>query len=189
MLSPQGGLGKLETLGATLEPVDLPRARDAATAGSMLTMVEAFGQHVGRLRRQAGDYGVRTRRRIAAGAFYSTADYQAATEIRMLWTRDLGRVLRRVNALVTPTLAIPAFPVEVQLSEAGPPDTGWATRHFNLSGHPALTLPCGATAAGLPVGMQLAGRAFDESTLFRIAHAYEEATPWHTRRPSVKEAV
>ena len=118
-----------------------------------------------------------------------TADYQAATEIRMLWTRDLGRVLRRVNALVTPTLAIPAFPVEVQLSEAGPPDTGWATRHFNLSGHPALTLPCGATAAGLPVGMQLAGRAFDESTLFRIAHAYEEATPWHTRRPSVKEAV
>ena len=155
----------------------------------MLTMVEAFGQHVGRLRRQAGDYGVRTRRRIAAGAFYSTADYQAATEIRMLWTRDLGRVLRRVNALVTPTLAIPAFPVEVQLSEAGPPDTGWATRHFNLSGHPALTLPCGATAAGLPVGMQLAGRAFDESTLFRIAHAYEEATPWHTRRPAVKEAV
>jgi Asp-tRNA(Asn)/Glu-tRNA(Gln) amidotransferase A subunit family amidase len=84
---------------------------------------------------------------------------------------------------------MPAFPVEVQLSEAGPPDTGWATRPFNLSGHPALTLPCGATAAGLPVGMQLAGRAFDEATLLRIAHAYEESTRWHTRRPPVKEAA
>ncbi len=183
----KAALRQLEGLGATLEPVDLPRAKDAASAGSVLVVVEAFAQHAGRLRRQGGEYGARTRRRIASGAFYSTADYQTATEIRALWTRDLERVLHRVHALVTPTVPIPAFPVAVQLSEAGPPDTGWATRHFNLSGHPALTLPCGATAAGLPVGMQLAGRAFDESTLFRIAHAYEEATPWHTRRPLVKE--
>jgi aspartyl-tRNA(Asn)/glutamyl-tRNA(Gln) amidotransferase subunit A len=182
-------LRQLEVLGATLEPVDLPRAKDAAAAGRVLIVVEAFAQHAGRLRRQAGEYGARTRRRIASGAFYSTADYQTATEIRALWARDVERVLHRVHALVTPTLRIPAFPVEVQLSEDGPPDTGWATRQFNLSGHPALTLPCGATAAGLPVGMQLAGRAFDESTLFRIAHAYEESTPWHTWRPSVKEAV
>jgi aspartyl-tRNA(Asn)/glutamyl-tRNA(Gln) amidotransferase subunit A len=180
---------QLEGLGATLEPVELPRAKDAAAAGSVLVVVEAFAQHAGRLRRQAGEYGIRTRRRIASGAFYSTADYQTATEIRGLWARDVEQVLRRVHALVTPTVPIPAFPIGVQLSEAGPPDTGWATRHFNLSGHPALTLPCGATAAGLPVGMQLAGRAFDESTLFRIAHAYEESTPWHTRRPSVKEAA
>jgi aspartyl-tRNA(Asn)/glutamyl-tRNA(Gln) amidotransferase subunit A len=185
----RAALRQLEELGATLQPVDLPRAADAAAAGSVLVMVEAFAQHAGRLRRQGEEYGARTRRRIASGAFYSTADYQTATEIRALWARDLERVLHRVHALVTPTVQIPAFPVQVQLSEAGPPDTGWATRHFNLSGHPAVSLPCGATAGGLPVGMQLAGRAFDESTLFRIAHAYEEATPWHTWRPSAKEAA
>lgn len=58
-----------------------------------------------------------------------------------------------------------------------------------MSGHPALTVPCGFTAAGLPVGMQLAGRYFDEASLFRIGHAYERATPWHTRRPALEEAA
>jgi aspartyl-tRNA(Asn)/glutamyl-tRNA(Gln) amidotransferase subunit A len=185
----QAALRQFEALGASLEPVDLPRAGDVAAAQSLLTMVEAYGQHAGALRRHAARYGVRTRRRIASGAFYSTADYQTAQTIRTLWTRDLERAFRRVHVLVTPTLPFPAFPVEVQLSESGPPDTAWGTRHFNFSGHPALTLPCGATAAGLPVGLQLAGRAFDEAHLFRIAHAYEQATPWHTWRPSVGEAV
>ena len=185
----RAALRQLESQGATLEPVDLPRAKDALAAGAMLISVEAFAQHAGRLRRRAGEYGTRTRRRIAAGGFYSTADYQTATEIRALWARDLERVLHRVHALVTPTVPMPAFPIEVQLSEAGPPDTGWATRPFNMSGHPALTLPCGTTTSGLPVGMQLAGRAFDESTLLRIAYAYEESTLWHTRRPPVKEAA
>ena len=77
----------------------------------------------------------------------------------------------------------------MQLSESGPPDTAWGTRHFNFSGHPALTLPCGMTTGGLPVGLQLAGRPFDEATLFRVAHAYEQATPWHTHRPSVEVAT
>jgi aspartyl-tRNA(Asn)/glutamyl-tRNA(Gln) amidotransferase subunit A len=185
----QAALRQFEALGASLEPVDLPRARDVAAAQSLLTMVEAYGQHAGALRRHAASYGVRTRRRIASGAFYSTADYQTAQTIRTLWTQDLERAFRRVHVMVTPTLPFPSFPVEVQLAESGPPDTAWGTRHFNFSGHPALSLPCGATAGGLPVGLQLAGRAFDEATLFRVAHTYEQATPWHTWRPSVGKAV
>ena len=185
----RAALRQLEALGAILEPVELPRARDVAAAQSLVVMVEAFGQHAGALRRHAASYGVRTRRRIASGAFYTTADYQAAEKIRTLWGRDLESALRRVAALVTPTLPFPAFPVEVQLSESGPPDTAWGTRHFNFSGHPALTLPCGMTTGGLPVGLQLAGRPFDEATLFRVAHAYEQATPWHTHRPSVEMAT
>jgi aspartyl-tRNA(Asn)/glutamyl-tRNA(Gln) amidotransferase subunit A len=90
-----------------------------------------------------------------------------------------------VDALVTPTLPHPAFTVDQQLDE--PPDTSWGTRHFNMSGHPAMTVPCGFTAAGLPIGMQLIGRYFDEASLFRIGHAYEQATPWHTRRPTLEE--
>ena len=57
------------------------------------------------------------------------------------------------------------------------------TRHFNLSGHPACSVPCGFTAAGLPIGMQIVGRPFDEATVLRVADAYQRATDWHTRRP------
>jgi hypothetical protein len=107
--------------------------------------------------------------------------------LRTAWRREVDAALRRVDALVTPTVPFPAFTVEAQLAAAGPPDTGWLTRHFNFSGHPAVTLPCGRTGAGLPVGLQLAGRPFGEATLLRIAHAYEQATTWHTWRPEIQE--
>jgi aspartyl-tRNA(Asn)/glutamyl-tRNA(Gln) amidotransferase subunit A len=183
----RAALRHLEVEGAHLEPVDVPLAAELAGAGGILLMSEAAGWHAERLRSRAAEYGNRTRRRILAGACYTTLEYAEAVRIRTAWCREIGRVMERVQAVVTPTLPHAAFPVETQL--AGPPDTSWGTRHFNLSGHPALTLPCGFTAAGLPIGLQFAGRFFDEATLFRIAHAYEQATPWHTRRPAPPEAV
>src|SRR5262249_54044650 len=182
-------LRQLESLGATPEPVDLPRARDVSPAQNLITMVEAFSEHAGRMRQAAEAYGLRTRRRIASGAFYTTADYDAAVHLRTAWRREVEAALRRVDALITPTVPFPAFTVEAQLAASGPPDTGWLTRHFNFSGHPAVTLPCGRTGAGLPVGLQLAGRPFGEATLLRIAHAYEQATTWHTWRPEIREVA
>lgn len=184
----RAALRHLESAGARLEPVDLPLAGHLAGPGGILIMAEAYGLHAAQLRERAADYGARTRRRIASGACYTSGEYEAALRIRGAWTRQVARALDRVDAIVTPTVPHPAFTVEVQ--RAGePPDTSWGTRHFNLSGHPALSLPCGFTAAGLPVGMQLAGRYFDEATLFRIAHAYEQSTPWHSRRPALPEAA
>lgn len=181
----RAALRQLEELGAKLEPVHLPRARDLAPVGWLLTMAEAYSQHAARLRSRSVEYGERARRRIASGAFYTAAEYQQAAQIRQLWIRELGQVMQRVDALVTPTVPFPAFTIEVQ--EAGPPDTSWNTRHFNLSGHPALSVPCGFTDLGLPVGLQVVARAFDEGMLFRIAHAYEESTGWHKRRPPLEE--
>jgi aspartyl-tRNA(Asn)/glutamyl-tRNA(Gln) amidotransferase subunit A len=184
----RAALRHLEGEGARLEPVDLPLAGHIAGPGGILIMAEAYGLHARQLRERAADYGDRTRRRIASGACYTSGEYEAAMRVRVAWTRQAARALERVDAIVTPTLPHAAFSVEVQ--KAGePPDTSWGTRHFNLSGHPALTLPCGFTTAGLPIGMQLAGRYFDEATLFRIAHAYERSTPWHERRPALAEAV
>jgi aspartyl-tRNA(Asn)/glutamyl-tRNA(Gln) amidotransferase subunit A len=182
----RAALRHLEHLGARLEPVDLPRAGELEAVGALLVMAEAFSVHADRLRRQAADYGNRCRRRIAAGAFYTSAEYQQALQIRREWVDEIERVFQRVDALVTPTLPHPAILIEVQ--EAGPPDTSWGTRQFNLSGHPALSLPCGFTAGGLPIGMQLVTRAFEETLLFRIAHAYEQSTEWHVRRPRLEEA-
>jgi aspartyl-tRNA(Asn)/glutamyl-tRNA(Gln) amidotransferase subunit A len=183
----RAALRDLEGLGARVEPVDLPHAQDIAAVAQVLMMSEAFGQHADWLRRHAPEYGARTRRRITAGACYTAGEYQLAVQVRALWTRELAAGLRRVNILVTPTLPIPAFAADLQAS--GPPDTGWGTRHFNFSGHPALSLPCGFTAAGLPIGLQLVGRWFDEVTLFRVAHAYEQATRWHERRPTLEEEI
>jgi aspartyl-tRNA(Asn)/glutamyl-tRNA(Gln) amidotransferase subunit A len=183
----RAALRQLEVLGARLEPVDLPLAPYVTAPGGILIMAEAYGLHAARLRERAADYGARTRRRIASGACYTSGEYEEAVRVRVAWTHEIAAVLQRVDAVVTPTLPHAAFPIERQLDE--PPDTSWGTRHFNMSGHPALTVPCGFTAAGLPVGLQLAGRYFDEASLFRIAHAYEQATDWHARRPSLDEAA
>ena len=180
----QTALLRLEALGARLEPLDLPRARDIGPVGWALMMAEAFGQHAARMRHQFGQYGFRARTRIASGAFITAADYQEAAQIRTLWTMELQEALRRVHAVVTPTMPFPAFSVETQ--NADPPDTTWGTIPFNLSGHPAITVPSGFTGAGLPIGMQFVGRVFDEGMLFRIAHAYEQSCDWHKRRPVVE---
>jgi len=185
--SVRAALRRLEALGARVELVDLPRARDVGAIGWVLLAAEAFGIHAPRMRRQFADYGARARQRIAAGAFFTAAEYQQAAQVRALWLREVADVFRRVDALVTPTAQSPALPVE--LVQTKPPDMGFCTIPFNLTGSPALSVPCGFTAAGLPVGMQLVGRAFDEGTLFRIGHAYEQATEWHTRRPVLEVAA
>jgi aspartyl-tRNA(Asn)/glutamyl-tRNA(Gln) amidotransferase subunit A len=180
-------LRQLEQLGARLEQVPLPSAGDLEAVGSILVMAEAFAQHAARLRAAADRYGPRARRRISAGAFYTSAEYQQALQLRAEWIRELESALADVSAIVTPTLPFTAFTLEDQLS--GPPDTSWGTRHFNLSGNPALTLPCGFGDEGLPIGLQIVARAFDEAMMFRVAHAYEQATEWHLRRPELPEAV
>lgn len=183
----RAALDQLEALGARLEPVRLPHAGDLAAVGGILVMSEAYALHAARLRTQGHLYGTRTRQRILAGAFYTAAEYGEAWQIRSVWIREVEEAFRAVDALVTPTLPITAFPIEVQ--QSGPPDTSWGTRHFNLSGHPALSLPCGFSGGGLPIGLQLAAPYFGEALLFRIAHAYEEAAPWHRRRPDLDGAA
>lgn len=176
----KAALQQLEALGARLESVDLPRAADLAAAGTILMTSEAFSQHAERLRTQSAGYTDRARRRIASGAFYTTAEYHQALQIRTLWIEELDAVIEGVDALVTPTLPAPAFRLDEHLN---PPDTSWGTRQFSMSGHPAISVPCGFTADGLPVGLQFACSAFEENRLFQIAHAYEQAAGWYRHRP------
>jgi aspartyl-tRNA(Asn)/glutamyl-tRNA(Gln) amidotransferase subunit A len=180
-------LAQLCELGAQLMPVRLPMASELEPIGSLLVGVEAYSQHAERLRLQAADYGPKARRRIAVGAFFTAAEYQQALQLRRLWIAELDGVLQRVDVLVTPTLPFTAFTIATQIE--GPPDTSWGTRHFNLSGHPAMTVPCGVDQQGLPIGLQIVAKAFDEAAMFRVAHAFEQATVWHRRRPEHLEAT
>lgn len=177
----EAALKQLESLGAKLQVVRLPMAADLSAAANILVMGEAFSQHAARLREGAQGYGPKARRRICSGAFFSSAEFLQAAQIRTLWIRELGTVMRQVDALITPTLPFTAFSVETW--EDNPPDTSWATRHFNFSGHPAMTVPCGFDEQGLPIGLQIVANAFDEATMFRVGHAYEQTTKWYERRP------
>jgi aspartyl-tRNA(Asn)/glutamyl-tRNA(Gln) amidotransferase subunit A len=100
-------------------------------------------------------------------------------------------VMKSADVIVTPMVPIAPPRIDqtsVQWGSAAEP-VGVAltrfTRHFNLTGFPAISIPCGFTANGLPIGLQIAGRPFDEATVLRVAHAYEQDAHWFQRRPTI----
>jgi aspartyl-tRNA(Asn)/glutamyl-tRNA(Gln) amidotransferase subunit A len=139
---------------------------------------------------RAAGFGAEVKRRVMLGTYslsagYHEAYYGRAQKVRTLVKRDFDAVFGRVDAIVAPTTPNVAFrhgekadPLAMYLNDV-------FTVPASLAGLPALSVPCGFTRAGLPVGLQLIGKAFDESTLFRMAYAYEQATEWHTRRPEL----
>lgn len=182
----QVALADLRALGATLRPVSIPLAGKLAGIGSIIVEVEAFALHASRLRTMGRDYGPKARRQIGSGAFYSGGEFLHATQVRELFNRQLAAAFAGVDAMVMPTLPHTAYSRETQW--AGPPDTSWGTRQFNLSGYPAMSIPCGFDRSGYPIGLQVVARPFDEAAMFQVGHAYERATTWHQRRPTLQEA-
>lgn len=181
--------GVLEDLGCQLEPVRLPRAPYAAAAAGVMCGAEVLAYHGPLLRDHVSEYQPDVRLRTLAGFFVSGADYVKAQQARRLIRDEVNESLGRVEVLLAPTLPIGAPPVgttEVTIRGQREPVRSALlqfTRPFNVTGHPVLALPCGFDSAGMPVSMQLIGRAFGEETILRLGHAYEQATPWHARRP------
>ena len=129
------------------------------------------------------------RRIAAAGAAFSASDYLDATAVRMRLGELMGRFHQRYDVLVTPTLPLPAFAVGRDVPD-GWPSPDWAswtpyTYPFNMTQQPALSVPCGFTAAGLPVGLQIVGPRHADATVMRVGRAYEAATDWHRRTPEL----
>ena len=171
------------SLGAQVVSVRMPSAGMAAPAGGLLTMWEAFALHAATLRSEGRRYGPKARANIASGAFHAGADVALAYQLRTRLAAEVDAALAEVHALVTPTLPFTAVSRDAWVD--APPDTSWGTRQFNLTGHPALTLPAGCDASGQPVALQVVARPFGEATMFAVAHAFERATPWHRRRPTL----
>jgi aspartyl-tRNA(Asn)/glutamyl-tRNA(Gln) amidotransferase subunit A len=200
----------LEALGATVVPIDLPHARYAiptyylvatAEASSNLARFDgvrygfrapdaaALGEMYDRTR--SAGFGAEVKRRIMLGTYvlsagYYDAYYLKAQQVRTLIRRDYERAFATVDAVALPTTPTPAFrlgehtndPLEMYLADV-------FTVSAPLSGLPAISVPCGYTKARLPMGLHLTGRAWDESTIFRMADAYERATPWTTHHAGV----
>ena len=128
-------------------------------------------------------------RTAALGATYSASDYLDATAVRMELGRLMGRFHQTYDVLVTPTLPLPAFPVgqDVPDGSLSPDWTSWTpyTYPFNLTQQPALSVPCGFTSAGLPIGLQIVGARHADALVLRVGQAYQCATDWHRRLPKL----
>jgi aspartyl-tRNA(Asn)/glutamyl-tRNA(Gln) amidotransferase subunit A len=150
----------------------------------LILMAEAFAYHERDIRQHPELYGDVLRERILAGALVTASEYTQAQRIRAQICRETADVLRLVDVLVTPTALKPATPFAV----AHDPELAFPKSNmppFNLTGLPTLALPCGFSSSGLPLSLQISGRPFEEGTVLRVGHAYEQATTWHTRRPPI----
>jgi len=179
----------LKEEGAEVVDVELPRA--TMEMYRSIQMPEASLAHMqkGWLSEQRDDYTDLTLQRLLQGQQIPAVDYLQALHQRRIFSNSMRSVLQRVNALVLPTLPIPAIPIEEahqEISIDGASENATVallrlTMPFNLAGLPAISFPCGFTASGLPIGLQVAGRPFEESTVLRVAHAYQQITDWHRR--------
>jgi len=185
----QAALRVLADRGATVLDVDLAHAEDAGKAVAIILSVEATAYHERRLRTSLGAYGDDLQVRLLRGFFIPATDYVLAQRARAFITDEFLSAFRGVDVLVTPTTTVPARPIEEDPGASGAASLAMSTEltrltnPFNLTGMPALSLPCGFTRDGLPVGLQIVGKPFDEPAVLRVGYAYEQATEWHTRRP------
>lgn len=199
---------KMEGLGAICEDMSLPHTEYAVAVYYLVATAEAssnlarfdgvqYGFRSNQARsvidtykktRQQG-FGDEAKRRIILGTFalssgYYDAYYLHALKVRTLVKQDFDEAFKKYDAIITPTSPTPAFKIGEKIQD---PLTMYLSDIFtisaNLAGIPGISIPCGFTKDNLPVGLQILGKAFDEETILRIAHNYEQATEWHKTRP------
>jgi aspartyl-tRNA(Asn)/glutamyl-tRNA(Gln) amidotransferase subunit A len=201
-------VAQLEALGAEVREVSLPHSPLGVSAYYLVATAEAssnlarydgvrFGHRAAApddlfalyARSRGEGFGLEVKRRIMLGTFalsagYYEAYYRKAGQVRTLILQDFERAFEQVDVIATPTSPSTAFrlgerledPLQMYLADI-------FTISCNLAGLPGLSIPCGFGAGGLPIGLQLLGRAFDEATLLRVGAAYEDSTTWGARRP------
>ena len=200
---------QLEAQGAVVKEISLPHTEYAVAAYYIVATAEASsnlarydGMRYGHRAAQARDltetymlsreegFGSEVKRRIILGTYvlsagYYEAYYLKAQKVRALIKKDFDKAFNQCDAIITPTTPTTAFnlgekienPLQMYLSDL-------FTISVNLAGLPALSLPCGFDSQGLPIGIQIIGKHFDESMLLRIGYAYEQSTEWHNRKPN-----
>ncbi|MBV6304533.1 amidase [Candidimonas humi] len=176
--------------GAEIRRVALPDFAEAGALGTLVLGVEAASIHGEWLSKRPDDYGSQVRRRIQRGLLYPATRYVDALRLRAQYqARFLSDYLEGGQALLLPTLpcAVPTIQETITGSEgdieARFGNFSYWTRGINYLGLPALALPAGFTSNGLPNGIQLVGRPFDEAALLRLGHQFQQHTRWHSRRP------
>lgn len=179
-----GALEVFRSLGAEVREVKLPPLADYAACGFLILVTEAFALHERWLQTSFEKYGELLRDRMALGGLISGVDYVQAVRRRRELCAATAAAMKDLDVLLTASQ-----PTEAPRIDAVPK---WAnlekpsfTIPFNVTGQPAISVCTGFGAGGLPVSMQLAGKPFEEATLFSVAHAFEQATEWRKHRPAM----
>jgi aspartyl-tRNA(Asn)/glutamyl-tRNA(Gln) amidotransferase subunit A len=181
---------QLGELGASIEEVTIPLIAQSAAISTAIIYAGAAGVHRQRMEDHLKEYDYNIQVRLLAGSILPAQAHQKAVRLRHLLRQQILDALDKVDVLVMPTSSVPASLIPkaagisskeefLQMLES----QRSFTAPFNLANVPAMSVNCGFTTESLPVGLQIAGRPFDETTVFRAAHAYEQSTEWHTRRP------
>lgn len=173
-----------ERLGAMVGDATLPPLQDWYAAAVLIMVSEAYSIHEPWLKTRYNDYGELFRDRVVMGAFISSADYLAAVRMRRELRQALATVMQNFDLLILPTVPTPAPLIEA-VTKYGNFEVPNLTMPFNLAGTPALALCNGFSADGLPLSLQIVGRPFEDALVLAAGHAYEKATPWRERRPSL----
>ena len=185
----EGAVKALESLGAVVDEVSLEHMGSVAAGAMAIVASEALAYHAEWVRTRPGDYQPDVLERLRAGAFVSGVHYVRGQQARALVRAEVNQALAKRDVLLSPATPIVATRIGEMDAVVGDGRVDVRssllrfTRPFNFSGHPACALPCGFTSGGLPIGLQIVGRPFDEATVLRAADAYQRATDWHTRRP------
>ena len=172
----------LTSLGASVTEMALPGV-DLLAAQRVILLTDAATAHRDHLRERAADIGTDVLTRLRTGQTFTGTDYAQARRDRDELRREWFALLREHDVILSPTTRIAAPPRDGQDAVATAQQLTANTGPFNLTGLPAISVPCGFTQAGLPVGLQLAAGPWRERLLLRVARAYEHATPWHERLP------
>ncbi|PON13381.1 Asp-tRNA(Asn)/Glu-tRNA(Gln) amidotransferase GatCAB subunit A [Candidatus Entotheonella serta] len=169
----------VESLGAEVREINLPHSAFGSSASWTIAYTESFAFHRDNFFKRSRDYTPAFLHKITGAACLTAEERLTAQRLRQVITREFLDALQSVDVIVSPTSAFPAHRIGATSAQS---DTRSLTRPVSLTGLPALALPCGFTAAGLPVSMQVVGRAWAEATLFRFGHAYEQTAGWGQRR-------
>ena len=174
----------LSHLGATVSDARLPALSQFLTAQKFLMLAECWSVHAQWLRERPQDYAQTTRSKLLPGAFLTAGEYVQAMQMRHLLIDAVDQAFKDYDVLLVANSMDPACRIDDE-PEIVRTYTRQARMPFNLTGHPAIALMAGQASNGLPLSLQLVGKCYDESSLLRVAAAYERATPWHLLHPEL----
>ncbi len=180
----ESAIATIKDLGFAISQIDLSGADEASNASTKILQAEAAAYHHDRMLNQADQIGIDVLTRLKTGEDVSGIDYANARRLQVKWIHQMRQLFESIDAIVLPATPMPAMRIDeadpIKLSRG---NLTRFTRMFNLSGNPAIVLPCGFTADGLPIGLQIVGGYGQEEKILQLAYAYEQATMWHQRHP------
>lgn len=182
-------VAEMQAKGATIVPLELPLYQETTAALMCIVAGEALAFHLPDAQGQLHNFVTSNRVAMGTHTFVSAADYVQAQRVRRVVHKAITALYEDVDLVLTPTASVGAFTFEKLEEGLGTFFKLIHTGYWDVLGNPVLSVPMGFTAGGLPLGLQIAGRPFDEELVLKAGDAFQRSTAWHLQRPTALTAV